>query len=252
MSSNAQGWRAVELGNVCHKIGSGATPRGGQDSYTPTGVALIRSQNVLDLRFTGEGLARIPDEAADALRNVTVEAGDVLLNITGQSVARCCMVPEAVLPARVNQHVAIVRPNTEKLDSRFLQYALIASKPRLLALASAGATREALTKAMISEFEIYAPPIDEQRRIATVLGSLDAKILSNQLLIETLDELAAALFRARFVNFVGCSTFADSSLGPIPRGWLVRALGDRNFRTEVLGSPVNTQSDAGALQLLCF
>jgi type I restriction enzyme S subunit len=221
MSFNAQGWRPVTLGAVCRKIGSGATPRGGQDSYTPTGVALIRSQNVLDLRFTEEGLARIPDEAADALRHVTVETGDVLLNITGQSVARCCMVPETVLPARVNQHVAIVRPDTEKLDSRFLQYALIANKPRLLALAGAGATREALTKAMISGFEIELPPIEEQRRISTVLGSLDAKIASNHLLAGTLREIATAFFKARFIDFVGRNDLQETEIGKIPDEWRI-------------------------------
>jgi type I restriction enzyme S subunit len=242
MSSNAQGWRPVALGNVCHKIGSGATPRGGQDSYTPTGVALIRSQNVLDLRLTEEGLARIPDDAAVALRNVTVEAGDVLLNITGQSVARCCVVPETVLPARVNQHVAIVRPDIEKLDSRFLQYALIANKPRLLGLASGGATREALTKAMIAEFEIEAPEIQEQRRISAVLGSLEEKIENNRRLAETLENILGALFKAQFVDFVGYEDLVESDIGLIPRGWSVSPLSDlggvhRDLRRGPTNSP---------------
>lgn len=226
MTSNARGWRPVALGEVCRKIGSGATPRGGQDSYTSTGVALIRSQNVLDLVFTEEGLAHLPDEAADALRNVTVEAGDVLLNITGQSVARCCTVPKAVLPARVNQHVAIVRPDTEKIEGRFLQYALIANKPRLLALAGAGATREALTKAMISEFEIEVPPIEEQRRIATVLGSFDGKLANCMRLAGTLEEIAGTLFRARFIDFIGHDDLVESEIGPVPRDWSIGGLAE--------------------------
>jgi type I restriction enzyme, S subunit len=224
MTSDRQGWRRVALGGACRKIGSGATPRGGEDAYTPTGVALIRSKNVLDLSFSFHGLARIPDEAADVLRGVSVEAGDVLLNITGQSVARCCRAPQAVLPARVNQHVAIVRPDPEELDSRFLQYALVVNKPRLLALASAGATREALTKAMISEFEIEAPGINEQRRISAVLGSLEEKIENNRRLVKTIEEIATALFKVRFIDFVGQEELVDSAIGRIPKGWQVAPL----------------------------
>jgi type I restriction enzyme S subunit len=206
------------------------------------GVALIRSKNVLDLRFSTNGLARISDDAADALRGVSVEAGDVLLNITGQSVARCCRAPESILPARVNQHVAIVRPDPAKLDSRFLQYTLVVNKPKLLALASAGATREALTKAMISEFEIDVPEIEEQQRISAVIGSLDDKIDSNQRLAATLDEIAGTLFKARFVDFLPYDDLVDSEIGPIPVGWQVDKLGNRAV-TMLGGTPSRKRPD---------
>jgi restriction endonuclease S subunit len=105
------------------------------------------------------------------LRNVIVERDDVLLNITGDSVARCCQVAPDVLPARVNQHVAIVRPKSSLLDARFLCYSLVspAMQAQLMALASAGATRNALTKGMIEALVIEAPPLEEQRAIAETL-----------------------------------------------------------------------------------
>ena len=67
-------WSISTLGQVTTKIGSGATPRGGAAVYIDDGVALIRSQNVYDSRFVWDGLARISDEAADALQGVTVRA----------------------------------------------------------------------------------------------------------------------------------------------------------------------------------
>ena len=119
-------WIRLRLGDVCAKIGSGATPRGGSKVYMEEGeVALIRSQNVYNDGFRREGLVFISQEHADELQNVEVQPNDVLLNITGDSVARCCQVPPDVLPARVNQHVAIIRPDPAKLDPRFLRYALI-------------------------------------------------------------------------------------------------------------------------------
>lgn len=174
--------QSLQLGTVCSKIGSGATPRGGKEAYRGGATSLIRSQNIYNDRFVHDGLAFIDDDQADELRNVVVEDGDVLLNITGDSVARCCQVDPAVLPARVNQHVAIIRPKTEILDPRFLRYSLVSPtmQARLLALASAGATRNALTKGMLEALDIAAPLLPEQRAIAHILGTLDDKIELNR------------------------------------------------------------------------
>jgi len=109
--------------------------------------------------FDDDGLAFISDEQAAALSNVILEAGDILLNITGASVCRCCMAHERYLPARVNQHVMIIRTDTTKADP-FLVHAAINSderKRQLLSYAQKGSTREALTKETVSNFEIILP-----------------------------------------------------------------------------------------------
>jgi type I restriction enzyme S subunit len=117
---NEKGWEKVVLGNVCGKIGSGSTPRGGKESYHSEGISLIRSLNVHNDTFVYKDLAFIDDKQAHELRNVIIEENDVLLNITGASVARCCIVPKEILPARVNQHVSIIRPDANILNPRFL------------------------------------------------------------------------------------------------------------------------------------
>ena len=128
-------WREVVLGDVCTKIGSGATPRGGSDVYLHDGpYALIRSQNVHNNGLHRDGLAFITDHHADELRNVEVLDGDVLLNITGDSVARACQVATDVLPARVNQHVAIIRPDSVNLDAGYLRYQLVTPEMQTLLL----------------------------------------------------------------------------------------------------------------------
>jgi type I restriction enzyme S subunit len=191
------------LGAITTKIGSGATPRGGSHVYQPSGTAFIRSQNVYDNRFDVGGLVFIDDKAAAALRNVTVEAGDVLLNITGDSVARCCLVPESVLPARVSQHVMIIRPDKLQLDSRYLQSWLTnpGTKQQLLVRASAGATRPALTKDHVGSLMLTLPNMTEQRAIASVLGALDEKVEANQRQSQVLINVALAIFNDWFVEF---------------------------------------------------
>lgn len=168
-----------KLKDICVKIGSGATPKGGKESYIDEGISLIRSQNVLDFAFSYEGLAHINENQAKKLNNVIVEEEDVLLNITGDSVARACIVDKDVLPARVNQHVAIIRTDKLKVLSSYVLYFLQLSKPYLLKLASGGATRNALTKLMIEELEIEVPDIDKQRKIVSLLDDIQSKIEEN-------------------------------------------------------------------------
>ena len=196
--------KPLQLRDVCLKIGSGATPRGGKDVYLEAGeVALIRSQNIYNDRFERSGLAFITQEHADQLRNVEIRESDVLLNITGDSVARVCQVPADVIPARVNQHVAIIRPESCRLDPKFLRFYLASPQMQaeLLSLAAAGATRKALTKGMIESFEVPTVSVDVQRSIAGLLGALEEKIDLNRRTNETLEAMARTIFKDWFVDF---------------------------------------------------
>lgn len=223
-------FKTYNLKEVTTKIGSGSTPRGGDSAYKAQGISLIRSQNVLDFTFSKNGLAFIDEEQAHELRNVTLEQNDVLVNITGDSVARVCQVPNDVLPARVNQHVAILRADTNHLSPSFLKYSLLApvAKANLLSLSSSGATRKALTKVMLEDFEIHAPSLKEQQAIAEILSALDDKIELNLQMNKTLEEMANALYKHWFVDFGPFKEgkFVESELGMIPDGWEVKKVNE--------------------------
>lgn len=180
-------WEVKRLGGCCKKIGSGATPTGGATVYLSHGVSLIRSQNVYNGYFKYEGLAHITDSAASALDGVTVQDDDVLLNITGDSVARCTKVPADVLPARVNQHVAIIRTCSEELGSDYLQCYLASPDMQTYMLNAAsgqGGSRNAMTKGMVEDFQIPIPPLPEQKAIAEALSDVDALLSAMTKLIE--------------------------------------------------------------------
>lgn len=194
--SSIYSWPIRCLEDLTTKIGSGATPRGGKEAYIPDGTAFIRSQNVLDNRLDATGIARITDDAAHALRGVQVQEEDVLLNITGDSIARCCVVDPSVLPARVSQHVAIIR-TTEELNPWFLQKFMVAPNFKGFMLSiSSGGTRNALTKAQIGDFQIPLPPRPVQDSVASVLVALDDKIAANDRVADTALELALATYES--------------------------------------------------------
>lgn len=171
-------WTTASIADLAEKVGSGATPSGGEAAYKSAGIPLIRSMNVVFFGFKRNGLAFLDERQAAALDGATVRAQDVLLNITGASIGRVTLVPNDLDGARVNQHVCIIRPKTG-LDARYLGAYL--SSPTVQSMIWAdntGTTRQALTKQQILGFEVPLPPLAEQKRIAdkldTVLARVDA------------------------------------------------------------------------------
>lgn len=151
------GWSDSTLGEECSKIGSGSTPRGGKDAYKAEGLSLVRSVNVHDYNFSYDQLALIDEKQASKLANVALEEGDILLNITGVSVARCCRLPSDVLPGYVNQHVAIVRPRAKRTCYLVCLLCSTQYKQLLLGDSESGSTRQALTKGDLEGFPFLLP-----------------------------------------------------------------------------------------------
>jgi len=238
-------WPLIELGHLTKKIGSGATPTGGKGAYLSSGIPLIRSMNVYDLEFLDDDLAFIDEKQAKKLDNVITQSGDVLLNITGASVARCCILPERFAGGRVNQHVAILRADPSKLEGRYLTYVLVspAYKGQLLSIAGAGATREALTKAGLERFAVPTPPLETQRRIAGILGAYDDLIEVNRRRVAVLEEMARGLFEEWFVRFRFPGheqvPILATPYGPLPQGWVSQPVGE-TFEMLGGGTPSKT------------
>lgn len=197
---NQKDWNMLKLADVTTKIGSGATPRGGKESYKEKGISLIRSLNVHDNRFKMKDLAFIDKLQASKLNNVTIEEEDVLINITGASVARCTIVPYEILPARVNQHVSILRCLKQKVNPHFLLHLIISpnSKVKLLGVGSSNAaTRESITKDQLESFEIIVPPIELQNQFVEKIYLIEKqKDLAKQELKESADLFNCLLQKA--------------------------------------------------------
>ena len=197
--SNPFKWEKKKIAEVCTKIGSGATPKGGKASYISEGISLIRSMNVHNGYFKYDELAHISEKQAKELQNVCIEENDVLLNITGASVARSCVVPNNILPARVNQHVSILRANLQILDPIFLNLVLINDNYQhyLLSVSeSNGATRQALTKQQIENLVIPIPPLECQSRMACYFKRINKSKIAD--LITFLLKLYLKLLRLVF------------------------------------------------------
>lgn len=169
-------WSNKKIGNIASKVGSGSTPRGGAEAYTDHGIIFIRSQNVNNDQLLLDDVAYIPEETHVKMSGSKVIANDILLNITGASIGRSCVVPHDFTEANVNQHVCIIR--TPNDDPIFVQ-SFLSSENGQNAIQSkqAGGGREGLNFQAIRSIDFHFPPSkEEQTKIASFLSNVDEKI----------------------------------------------------------------------------
>lgn len=165
-------WEWVRLGDVAGKLGAGKTPLGGDKNYTDTGIPFIRSQNVHNDGLSMVGIAYIPEEINETMQGSVVKKTDILLNITGGSIGRSCLLPDDFVVANVNQHVAIIR--LIKPEIRYFLHTCIISPyfQEEIMRVQVGASREGLSMDKLSQILVPLPPYEEQIRIQAKLESL--------------------------------------------------------------------------------
>ncbi|QSG83963.1 restriction endonuclease subunit S [Acinetobacter indicus] len=232
-------WSNKKIGNIASKVGSGSTPRGGAEAYTDHGIIFIRSQNVNNDQLLLDDVAYIPEETHVKMSGSKVIANDILLNITGASIGRSCVVPHDFTEANVNQHVCIIR--TPNDDPIFVQ-SFLSSENGQNAIQSkqAGGGREGLNFQAIRSIDFHFPPSkEEQAKIASFLSNVDEKISQLNQKHELLSQYKQGMMQKLFSQHIRFkaddgSEFAkweDSKLGEltilITKGTTPSSLGEK-------------------------
>lgn len=168
-------WEVRKVKSITSKVGSGVTPRGGGETYVDKGVMFLRSQNIYFEGFKLDDVAFITDDVDASMSNTRVKEGDVLFNITGGSIGRCCYVPKGFPKANVNQHVSIVRPHN--FSTEYLYYLLRSPMSQMqVDLQQTGGNREGLSAFALKNFVFPIPPKTEQEKIIVYLNDVDLKL----------------------------------------------------------------------------
>jgi type I restriction enzyme S subunit len=172
-----EGWVWCRLGDVCTKIGSGSTPRGGNDAYVTEGIPFFRSQNIYNDGLRLNDVAYISNEIHEKMNGTRVLAGDVLLNITGGSIGRATLIENTFVDGNVSQHVCIIRP---LFENSFLHKLVLSPLFQdLIPNSVTGAGREGLPKNKLELFTLPMPPVDEMLEIISSIEKIE--LLTNQL-----------------------------------------------------------------------
>ncbi|SRX76319.1 restriction endonuclease subunit S [Aequorivita antarctica] len=169
------GWVWCRLGDLCSKTGAGSTPKGGRAAYPNYGIKFLRSQNIYDEGIRYDGIVFISKTTHEKMKGTKVQAEDLLLNITGGSIGRCCIVPKDFDTANINQHVTIIR--SVILETGYYLHKIIGSPyfQNMILEVQTGAGREGLAKNKMDNILIAFPPLEEQKAIVEKVESLIQK-----------------------------------------------------------------------------
>lgn len=219
-------WKEVRLGDVCSKItdGSHFSPKAQTEGYPMLSVKDMREY---DFDFSNCKKISYEDYLKMERDGCVPQIGDVLVAKDGSYLKEIFICKEQREIALLSS-IAIFRPNSQLIDSRFLCYCL--KSPRVYNYISLNCVSgSALPRIILKDFKgvnIRVPSLDDQRRIASILSSLDRKIELNNKINADLEEMAQAIFKNWFVDFEPFKNgkFMDSELGMIPEGWKVGRL----------------------------
>jgi type I restriction enzyme S subunit len=219
-------WNTGRLGDVCRVVPGYAFK---SSDWQKTGIRVIKIKNITVNNSVDLANSDCVAESllTSKLQKFAIGDGDILIAMTGATAGKVGRV-RTNQRLLLNQRVAKIAP--VEADSDFI-WAIVSSddyQERFFYLAD-GAAQPNMSGTQIEGIEIPLPPLPTQRRIAGILSAYDDLIENSQRRIKILEEMARRLYREWFVYFRfpghgGCR-LVESSLGEIPEGWEVKALG---------------------------
>lgn len=222
-------WKEVRLGDVCEIYG-----RIGFRGYTTNdlvdtpkeGAISLSPKNIINGELNLDQCTYIKWDKYYESPEIMINPNEIIITKTGSSVGRTTFVRRVDHPMTLNPQLVVLKNISENAEflSYYIKSALFQSVLKSIVVGSAIPT---LSQKNLANLKINVPKeVDDQRRIASILSSLDRKIELNNKINADLEEMAQAIFKNWFVDFEPFKDgkFVDSELGMIPEGWKVGRL----------------------------
>ena len=208
-------YNRIKIQHICSNICSGGTPKSTIAEYYGGNIPWLNTKEINFCRIYGTEKT-ITDKGLNNSSAKWIPTDSVIVAMYGATAGKTAI---AKIPLTTNQACCNLTIDSAKADYRFVYYALCNDYVYLASLANGGAQQN-LNAQQIKEFEIPFPSLEEQKRIADILSSLDSKIELNRRINDNLEQQAQALFKSWFVDFEPFKDgkFVESELGMIPEG----------------------------------
>ena len=220
-------WQKVKLGNVCELVAGFAFKSKDFGGYPDKVVKITNIEPPL-VNMTNLVGVDLSKYNRNNLAKFIVKRSDYVLAMTGATIGKLGRISNDDI-AYINQRVLKFKPN-DGVDKDYLFFILSESKfsQYILNHIDSESAQANISAKTIGQYEFELPPLDVQKRISAILGSLDNKIELNEKINQNLEAQAQAIFKSWFVDFDPFKNgkFVDSELGKIPEGWRVGTLAD--------------------------
>ena len=241
------GWKEHRLEDLCERITVGFVGKM-SNQYRDSGVAFLRSQNILPFRVQRDGILFIDEKFDERIKKSRLRSGDVAVVRTGYPGTATVIPPD--LDGSNCADLVVITPSVE-MNPHFLAAVFNSAWGRSHVQGQlVGSAQQHFNVGSARDMRVSLPDRSGQNRIADVLCCLNDLIENNRRRIEILEEMAQAIYREWFVHFRfpghETATFVDSPLGPIPHGWTIEPIeeiasikyGKMLPTKEILGGPI--------------
>ena len=221
-------WKHYKMDELIEEISMG--PFGSdvkKEFYVDNGVPILNGSNLQGFKLQEDSFGYLTKEKADSLKKCNAHRGDIIVTHRG-TLGQIVYVPVNSKYDRyvISQSQFRFRCKADLVDVQYLVYYFHTREGQYKILANAsqvGVPALARATSTFRLIDIKLPPLNDQRRIASILSSLDRKIELNNKINADLEEMAQAIFKNWFVDFEPFKNgkFVDSELGMIPEGWKV-------------------------------
>ena len=230
-------WKEYKLGDIAQVKGGKRLPKGvnlvkAKNSHPYIRVRDLGKKKVLELDSSFE---YVDNETQKSISRYIVNSGDIIVSIVG-TIGLIAIIGNSLDKANLTENCVKLIDITA-IDKEYLYYYLVSELGKNeIEKGIVGAVQAKLPIKNIQAINIKAPNLESQRRIASILKSLDDKIEVNRRINENLEQQAQALFKSWFVDFEPFldkpsgkaerknGEFVESELGIIPKGWRVGTL----------------------------
>lgn len=194
-------WKEYKLGEIAN-IQTG--PFGSQlhqSDYVDVGIPSIMPVNIGDrMNISIEKIVYITEEDATRLSRYCVQEGDIVYSRRGD-VEKCAYIGKAEIGWLCGTGCLRIRIDSSKADSKFIAYYLSTEDMKSwISNNAVGTTMPNLNSSILQQVPLSLPSLDEQKRIASILSSLDDKIDLLNRENATLEAMAETLFRQWFIE----------------------------------------------------
>lgn len=239
-------WNWHSLHQICDEIID--CPHSTPEVVGHSPYLMARTTDILTGSFRSDEARRVSEATyLERTRRAKPQKGDLLYSREGTYFGFAAEVP-ANTKICLGQRMVLIRPNSKVVDTTYLRFWL--NSPKIQSYIHGhrdGTVAERLNLPTIRQLPICLPVLNQQRTIAEILGALDDKIELNRQMNQTLEAMARAIFKSWFIDFDPVHAkangntpygldhataalfpdgFQDSILGPIPKDWKVKSIGE--------------------------
>uniref|UniRef100_UPI00404763A5 restriction endonuclease subunit S n=1 Tax=Aliarcobacter sp. TaxID=2321116 RepID=UPI00404763A5 len=219
MSNLPKGWELKYIEDIAEVKGGKRLPKGSSLSENVTPYPYIRVTNMYMGGIDFSDILYVPEDIQPQIKNYTISKNDLFISVAG-TLGIVGEVPEELDNANLTENAD--KLTNIKINKKFLLYVLMSNLiQNEIKNQTTSNAQPKLALSRIKQFQIPVPPLEEQKKIADILSTVDKKIAFVEENINATEELKKGLMQKLLTEGIGHTEFKDSELGMIPESWEV-------------------------------